>query len=257
MAGKLNAAQAGYRNWTEGGVSSLSVTSLIDGTFNRTSANWLQIYESRLAIGVVRQDTLDIRKAEDLIRLKAQVSYRGNGLFRKFNPTAATALRTQFAPGYSYDNNPFEDGRTPPVKVSDILAPATFTQSLGFSYSADWGFKQRLGVAAKETIVMLHYYRPVYGLANSQAVRFQLGAESLTEVDREIFRNVRYKTSLGLFAAFNQEELPDMLWENLVVMKVNSWLSADFELVTLYDRDIGDVLQIKEVFSIGISVLII
>ena len=99
--------------------------------------------------------------------------------------------------------------------------------------------------------------RTLYGVNASQAVRFQLGVESQTEFDREIFRNVRYKSTLGLFAAFNQEELPDMLWENLVVMKVNSWLSADFEFVTLYDRDIRDALQLKEILSIGISVLII
>lgn len=254
---KLNASQAGYHKWTEGGLNSLATTASLTGKFERTSANWRQTYESRLALGVVKQDTLDVRKAEDIIRLASQVSYRGNGLFKKYNPTAALALRTQFAPGFAYDQNPFADGRPPPVKVSDIFAPATFTQSLGFSYVADWGFKQRLGIASKETVVMLEYLRPLYGLARSQGVRFQLGIESQTAVDREIFRNVRYKSTLGLFAAFNQEELPDMLWENLVAMKVNSWLSADLEFVALYDRDIRDDVQLKEVFSIGISVMII
>lgn len=257
LTAKLNAAQAGYSKWTEGGLNSLSATTSLDGKFERTSPNWRQTHESRLAFGVLKQDTLNVRKADDIIRLASQVSYRGNGLFKKFNPTAAATIRTQFAPGFAYDQNPFGDGRRPPVKVSDIGSPATFTQSLGFSYAASWGFKQRLGIASKETLVAIEYLRPIYGLRPSQGVRFQMGIESQTSVDKEIFRNVRYKSTLGLFAAFNQEELPDMLWENLVAMKVNSWLSADFEFVALYDRDIRDDIQIKEIFSIGISFLII
>lgn len=255
LAGKLSASQARYRNWTEGGINSLASTAGITGTFQRTSADWLQTYELRLAIGVIKQDTLDLRKADDLIRLKGQVSYRGNGFFRKYNPTAAATVRTQFAPGFNYDKNPFGDGRSPPVKVSDLFSPATFTQSLGLTYHADWGFKQRFGVAAKETVVMIQQFRPLYAHAPWEAVRFQLGAESQTEIDREIFNNVQLKSTLGLFAAFNQDELPDMLWENLLVMQVNEWLSADFEIVMLFDRDISDALQIKEALSIGLSVL--
>ena len=93
LGAKLNASQAGYRNWTEGGVNSLSATAQITGKFERTSQDWRQTYESRFAVGVVKQDTLDLRKAEDLIRLKSQIAYRGNGIFRKYNPTAAAILR--------------------------------------------------------------------------------------------------------------------------------------------------------------------
>ena len=255
LAGKLSGSQAGYHNWTEGGVNSLASAALLTGTFERTSRNWLQTYEARLGIGVVKQDTLDLRKADDVIRLRSQVSYKGNGFFRKFNPTAAADVRTQFAPGFAYDKNPFPNGTELPVKVSDFFSPATFNQSLGLSYDSDWGFDQRLGIGAKETVVLIDSLQQLYG--QDGTVRFQLGLESQTQIDREVFDNVTYKSTLGLFAAFNREELPDMLWENVLVMKVNSWLSADFELVTLYDRDINDVIQVKEVISIGVSVVFI
>lgn len=254
LTSRLNGSQAGYQNWTEGGINSLAAATQLNGAFKRTSANWLQQYETRLAIGIVKQDTLSVRKAEDIIRLKGQISYTGENGFQVLSPTVAVGVRTQFAPGSSYDKNPFGDDRQPPVKVSDFFSPATFTQSLGLGYNTDAGFTQRVGVAAKETVVLIQRLRMLYGHDASEAVRFQLGLESQSELDREIFTNVRVKSSLGLFAAFNQEELPDLLWENQVIMKINSWLSAEVELVTLYDRDISDAVQIKEVFSLGISI---
>lgn len=254
LTSQLRGSQAGYQNWTEGGINSLAAATQLNSAFKRTSANWLQNYETRFAIGIVKQDTLSVRKAEDIIRLKGQISYSGENGFQVLSPTVAIGIRTQFAPGFSYDKNPFGDDRPPPVKVSDFFSPATFTQSLGLGYNTDVGFTQRVGVAAKETVVLIERLRTLYGHDASQAVRFQLGLESQTEVDREVFKNVRVKSSLGLFAAFNQEELPDLLWENQVIMQVNSWLSANLEVVTLYDRDISDAVQIKEMFSLGISI---
>lgn len=255
--GKLNASQATYRAWTEGGISSLASTAQVSLDMKRQSNEWHQAYEMRSSFGVIKQDTLNVRKAEDLIRIKGQISYSGDGRFRVISPTVAFGIRTQFAPGFSYDKNPLNNGWPLPVKVSDFFSPATFTQSLGFSYRTSWGFDQRLGVAAKEMVVLIDYLRPLYGLTPDQAIRYQLGIESHTQLDYEVVRNVRYKSSIGLFAAFNQENLPDMLWENTIVMKVNSWLSTDIEVVMLYDRDISKSLQLKEVFSIGLSIVFI
>lgn len=260
LAAKFTASQASFHNWTEGGINALSSTAQIAGDFVRQSPAWKQTYETRLSFGVIKQDREELRKSEDLIRLKAAVNYAGDGFLKQFTPTVTVGLRTQFAPGFNFEKNPFQNELSvlpPPIKVSDFFSPATFTQSLGLEYFSDWGFKQRLGVGAKETVVLIERFRFLYGLQESEMVRFQLGIEAFTEIDKEIFKNVRFKSALGLFAAFNQDELPDMLWENLMVMKVNSWLSADFEFVSLFDRDISDALQIKESFSVGIALDII
>lgn len=258
LAAKLNASQASYHNWTEGGINSLAAAALVAGDFVRRSAEWTQTYESRFSLGVVKQGALNLRKSEDVIFLRGTVNYAGEGFLNRFTPTVSAGLRTQFAPGYNFEKNPFvDDPREPPVQVSDFFSPATFTQSVGLEYASTWGFKQRLGLGAKETVVLKEGFRTLYGLERSTPVRFQVGVESHTEIDKEVFENVKFKSTLGLFAAFNQEELPDMLWENLVVMQVNKWLSADFAFVSLFDRDISDEIQMKEAFSIGISLVFI
>src|SRR5690606_10653026 len=119
------------------------------------------------------------------------------------------------------------------------------------------GLRQRLGVAMKETVVLIERFRTLYGVNPADPIRFQVGIESLTEFDKEVLENVLLKSSLGLFAAFNQEDLPDILWENVIVVKVNSWLSADLEFVTLFDRDLSDRIQLRAAVSIGFSFVII
>ena len=257
LVGTLNASQAAYENWTEGGLNIINFTTGTSGQAIRRSADWEQTYELRLAFGLVKQDTLNFRKADDVISLIATLQYLGAGFFKTFNPTLSASVRTQFAEGFNYDRDPLGAGRPLPAKVSDFFSPITFTQSVGLTYSpAEW-FRQRLALASKETVVYIPRLRPLYGLDADQGMRYEIGLESRTEVDREVFENVRLRSSLGLFASFNQTELPDLIWENLLVMKVNTWLSTNFEFVTLYDRDLSRRLQLKEVFSLGISVTLL
>ena len=264
LAGKLSGSQAAYSNWQEGGLNTLAVTAATAGEARRTTANWVHRYEARLAFGLVKQDTLDLRKAEDVLRLGAALQYRGDGFFRLFNPTVAATVRSQFAPGFNYDEVPSElqagDAAAEyelPVKVSDFLSPGVFTQSLGLTYSVDGWFTQRLGVAAKETVVLIERLGPLYGLEPGERVLAEVGVESRSEFDREIVENVRLKSSLGLFAAFNNPDLPDLLWENVLTMQVNSWLGVDLDAVFLYDRDISSELQIREVLSLGITMVLL
>lgn len=257
LVGKLSASQAGYQNWQEGGLNTLAFTVGASGTANRTTGRWQQTYDGRLAFGLIKQDTLDFRKADDIIRLGAALKYIGDGFFRTFKPTVAITARTQFASGFNFDENPFEGETELPAKVSELLSPGTFTQSLGLTYEPVEWFRQRFGVSAKETMVLEEKLRPLYGVDPDDPVRYELGLESISELDKEIIDNVRWQSKLGLFAAFNQADVPDLLWENLVIMSVNKYLSVNFEFVSLYDRDISDAVQLKEVLSLGVSVTLL
>ncbi len=257
LIGKLSASQAGYENWAEGGVNTLAFTVSLGGKASRATGRWKQTYQGRLAFGQIKQDTLAFRKADDVIRLAAAWQYAGKGFFKTFNPTLGAEVRTQFAPGFNFDKDPLERGRTPPVKVSAFLSPGTFNQSLGLTYTPVEWFTQRVGFGAKETLVLIERFRPLYGLDPDRSVRFEAGLEARTEIDKEILENVTFKSTLGLFAAFNKPDLPDALWENLIVMQVNEYLSVNFEFVTLFDRDISERAQFKEVLSLGVSLTLL
>lgn len=263
LGGKLSAAQSAYSNWTEGGINTFAFTTGLSGAAEREGDLWVQTYEARLAFGLVKQDTLELRKADDVIRLAAALQYTGGGrFFDTFRPTLAAEARTQFAAGFNYDEVPGELERPgaaqePPVQVAAFLAPGTFTETLGLTYDpADW-FTQRLGLSSKQTLVRLRRLRALYGVDPESAVRLEAGLSSMTTVDREILENVRLTSTLGLFAAFNQIGEPDVTWENVLNMQVNRFLSVDLSTTVLYDRDVSEALQLKEVLSLGVTVVFI
>lgn len=253
LIGKLAGSQAGFQNWAEGGVNTLAFSSGLDGAAERTSGGWHQKYQSRLAFGLVKQDTSDVRKAEDMIRLQATFQHLGTGSLDKFSPTVALTARSQFAAGFNYEKNPFEETKALPIKVSDFLSPGTFSQAVGMTYQHSEYLSQRLGVGGKQTVVLDEELRELYSLDADQTVRVEFGIEAYIEYQKEIFTNVNVKSTLGLFASFNKPDSPDMFWETQVGMKVNSWLQVNFEWGVLYDEDVSKNVQLKEIFSVGVS----
>lgn len=258
LAGKLSGSQVAYNNWQEGGLSTLAVTSTLDGQAVHASEHWIQTYELRLAFGLVQQDTLDVRKSDDLIRLGVGLQYRGEDFWQTFRPTVATVLRTQFASGFSYDEDPFGTDRPPPVKTSEFFAPAVFTQSIGLTYEPTPWIATRLGMAGRGTFVVEEDLRVLYDVDPERSARVEGGIESETTIDREVFTNVWYQSRLNLFQSVTRESEPlDVLWENVVTMKVNGWLNVGFEYVMLYDVNRSDAVQIKEVLSVGVAFVLL
>lgn len=254
LEGNLSGSQASYRNWAEGGINTLAFSSSLQGAAAHTSGPWHQDHEMRLSLGYLKSNGREFRKSDDLIRLDASLVYRGgHGLLRRLNPTAAANVRTQFAPGFDYSENPYGDGREPPVRISQFMAPGTFTQSLGLVYDElDW-LTQRFGLGGKQTWVRVRQFRPLYGLDRDEPVRWEIGLEARTELDVEVIENTRFRSTLGLFKSFGAAELPDLLWENLLTVRANRWLTTNLELVLLYDEDVSRQLQVKQVLSLGVS----
>ncbi len=253
IIGRLAASQTGSQNWVDGGANVLTSTLALESKIVHLANKWTQTHETKFALGALKQDTLAFRKATDEIRIRSSFEYKGEGIFQKIKPTIASDIRTQFTTGYNYQKNPFEGEDQVPARVSNFFAPATFVQTLGFTYSKKEAFKQRLGVGAKQTVVGVEKIRQLHNMDPDQSVRFELGVESRTNIEGELFENVHLKSSLGFFAAFNKPDLPDLLWENEVSMRVNKWLGFRFEFKALYDRDVTTELQLQEALSLGMT----
>ena len=246
----LAGSQASYDNWVEGGINSLAFTASLNGDASRTTESWITKHEARFALGSLKQDTLEFRKADDLIQLSSTFQYKNDTNFAKWNPTASFTLRTQFADGFDY-------GTSPETKVSQFFSPAILTQTLGFTYQPEEWFSWLIGIAAKETVVGVESLRPNFGNDLDETVRLESGFDSTMKLNRDVFENVNLKSSLAIFGAFNNIDKPDVRWENLVTMSVNSWLTVNFEFVTFYDLDLSDQVQLKQVLSTGVSLSIL
>ena len=256
LAASLAGSQSAFSNWQEGGINALSATSALEGAFSRLNGKVRQDHEMRFAFGILKQDTLDVRKAEDQIRLASAVLYNAAG---PFEPTFSADLRTQFAAGFDY--NP-DAAKYPtqtlvpgdPLKVSDFFAPAFLTQSLGVTWDPKPYARARLGLGLKETVVGIRRLRPVYGNRLDQAVRVEAGIDALLRFQKEVFENVSFRSRISSFYAFQGfDEAPDVLWENGLVMTVNKLLNVTIEGALLYDADVSDDVQLKQVLQVGIA----
>lgn len=253
LTAHVSGTQAGFQNWAEGGVNTLALSLGLDGQSAKDYGAWAQKHTYRLSFGLVKQDTLDFRKAEDLIRFASTFMYAGNGMFNVLNPVFAVTGRSQFAAGFNFEKDPFGEGRPTPVRVSEFMSPATLTQSLGLSWKPTEWISQRIGIAGKETIVLEEGLRTLYGLESDKSTRFELGLDAFTDFEKEIVPNVVYESQFGMFVGFNSLENPDVIWENAVNMKVNAWLGVNLEWTVLYDNDVSSQAQLKEVFAVTVS----
>lgn len=251
LTSRLSVSQAAYKDWQEGGLNTLAFTTSLDGATEHIGDRWVQAYDMKLAIGYLNQEGREIRKSEDRIRLQANLQYNGDDFFRRFSPTIAADLRTQFASGFDYEEDP-------PVETSSFFAPATLTQSLGLTYDPYESLALRLGVASKQTVVTEEDFRRFYGVAEDNLVRAEAGGQFAAALDQRLSENIRYRSQLDVFFAVNQlENPPDVIWENVINMEVNNWITTDLEFVALYDKDTTDAIQLKEVISVGMSFTIL
>lgn len=250
--------QSAYSNWQEGGVSALAATGAVDGQFDRVVGRVLTTQALRLAFGVLRQDTLDVRKALDVARYEATAELASDNPVR---PSAAVSVRSQFAAGFDYAPTPERYPTLPVVpgqelKVSDAASPLVLTQSFGLAYRPGGGFVARAGLGLKETVVAIARLRPVYGNAPDQALRLEAGLDAEAAYEREVMDNVTVRSRLVTFQGFGQigQEAPDALWENGLVLKVNDLVDVTIDATALYDADVVRDVQLRQALSVGLSV---
>lgn len=247
--GVISFSQVGFQRWHDGGISSFTLGAGIRAQAEKSVGENHQSHELRLTFGVVKQGTLDLRKSDDLIHLRSAFTFHGVPVLGRLSPAVTMDARSQFADGFEYNK---EDADLAAEWISGFLSPATLTQSLGLDYAANHWLNLRLGIAAKETIVIHRSLRSRYNLSQEKALRWQMGISGLFIFERTLFANVDVTSTLTLFLAFNQPS-PDTIWETLLSMKVNSWLQVNMEYTALYDRDLSPYIQQKQSLAVGVS----
>ena len=249
-SGKVAFTQAGFYRWHDGGVSALALSVGVNGEAERLGTSWHQRHEVHLRYGLVKQNDVDLRKAEDVIHAHFAFTNQGRALFGLLEPTLTVDLRSQFASGFNYKK---VDDQGVAARISGPLSPAIFIESVGMGYSPVAAIETQLGIAAKQTLVTDPDLRSRYKVKADRAIRSELGINLQVMVEFSPFENVRVDHRLQLFASFNQPDRPDLLSETMVAMTVNRWLQVNLEYVAKLDRDVSRSVQMKEVVSLAVA----
>ena len=135
------------------------------------------------------------------------------------------------------------------------MDPFYLTEALGFIYDRIPNFSTRLGIGMKQTFTdqFNQYSDDPETLNEIEKFKNETGIESVTEYKWEFLENMAYLTSLRLFGTFDDLSVWDVRWDNLIVAKVNDYISVSFNVQLIYDEDESIQRQLKEALQLGIS----
>ena len=270
----INFAQSSFTNWAAGGQSALNWQSALyyEICYDNGNFKWDNTLNAALGYSYFDFKKKPI-KTDDMIEF---TSLAGLMATEQLNYSLELAFRSQFAKGYKYDVDSTQ-------YISKFLAPAYVSLGLGMEWTPNEHFSLNFApITGRLTIVNDDYLASIgsFGVNNldpndttvhakSDKVSFEFGARLTAKLAYTLFENVDYMTKLELFSNYlNHPERIDVDWQNLFVLKVNSWLNCNLGTHLIYDYDIpfydldpetglyvldkNSKIQFKEVLSIGL-----
>lgn len=250
----LNGSQSAYSNWSRGGVNNLSVvgSSELIALYRQNSFSYG--FRLRTQYGQSRIQDEGTRKTDDRISLRNRFLYDlGGEDDLDFSLYANINFETQFGNGFDYGAG--EDDSD--VLISRFMAPAYFTQNVGIAYIPDDSFSIETGIGLKQTIVRDTELSTRYGLDPGDQFFNEAGFTFGMNYEQEIFENVAYSGYVETFSNLNRSlSRTDVYWSNQLVGRINSFLNMTFRFELMYDDDFSEEVQISQVLSAGISIIL-
>ena len=254
----LNLNQSQFSgNWKAGGVNSLGFTTLLNfkANYQKDKVSWDSEFD--FLYGMVNNAGQGYRKTLD--RIYFDTKY-GHALSSKWNMYVALNFQMQFAKGYKYLEG--KVNRDSATLISDFLAPAFITTSIGFQYQPSPAFKVRISPFSPRITIVKDPTRLTktvaerpYGVDSTKIVRYEwLAAQILAEFNKDLAPNFNLKFRYLMFANYehlNLKEIDHRL-DVLLTAKVSRFINASLTGILLYDYDQDSGLQFREAFSLGI-----
>ena len=199
-----------------------------------------------------------IRKNDDRIDLVSKYNYSIN---KKTTVGSLFNLRTQFFNGYSYST-------TGKVYASGFMSPGYVLTSLGVDYkpkkemslflsplTSRWVFVRNDSLASKAS----------YGVDTGKNVINQLGAFATLNYQKELVKNISYKSRLDMFSNYKKNPWNiDVYMTNIIAVKIFKMLSFNWSFDVIYDDDTrifgenkdAPALQLKSIVGAGFQLRI-
>ncbi|MEP2773396.1 MAG: DUF3078 domain-containing protein [Fulvivirga sp.] len=250
--------QVGVSNWAGGGQNSLSYGMEANLFANKQAK--LHTWENGLqaGYGLIKQGDQETRKNNDVLIVTSKY---GRFITKKWQLSGGVDFRTQFDDGFDYEGA--SDGTD--TLISTFMAPGYLSPYVGATYKPKKSVSMTIApVMGKFTFVLDDRLSELgaYGVDPGSKVRSQVGASFNGSYQKEIMQNVNLKTSLLLFAAYNDISHVDVNFDLFLNFKVNEFITTNFSVQAIYDDDIdiededgnvGPRLQLRNILNVGIT----
>lgn len=240
----LGISQVAFSNWVKGGENSIAWALIGDFSLNREDKPWIFKNQIKAQYGRAKIGEGTYRTTVNDLYIENLASY---DLGWAVSPFASNAIRTQVSKGYDYKI-------TTSPNISDFFDPGYITQTIGFTYDKYENIVTRFGIAFQEVITnKFTQYSDKKDTPEIEKFRFETGIESVTDLEYTVDTNLKWKSKFRLFSRFESLDVWDVLWDNTVTGKVNTWLSVNFSFILLYEKAQSLKTQMKEGLQVGIT----
>jgi hypothetical protein len=255
----FNFSQISLSNWAAGGTESFSFNSYLNLFARYKSPDGNVTWENTLDLGFgkIKQADKPTVKSDDKIDFSTKFGRRAS---EKWFYSSLFNFRTQMAPGYKKPEDP---------KISDFLAPAFISISLGMDHKFDENLNFYLSpLAGKITLVYDDELTSNYGVEDGENVKYEFGGFVRVQFRATLMENITVTSRLELFSNYADKPLNfDVNSDTRINMQVNRYISANLLLQMMYDENTrvnvfengvlvgttGPRVQIKQVFGLGFS----
>ena len=245
----INLNQGALSNWVAGGEQNVFG---INGIFNYT-VNYKDdknIWDNYFDIALGFQNATSFkkfRKIDDRIDITSKY---GRRMTQKWYYGILFNINTQALPGYNYSTDP-------PTKISGFLTPGKILLSPGFDFRPNDNFSLFISPATvrwvlKRDEAFLNVAK--FGVDSAKKVNVEIGAFMTAKYKVAITKWATYTGRLDLFSNYRRNpENIDVLMNNLLTMNFTKNFATNLSVDLLYDHDVLQKLQLKEILGIGLT----
>jgi len=245
----FNLNQGALRNWAAGGEdNTLGVNSVLNYTLSYKNGRhtWDNYFD--LAIGFQNATSYNrFRKMDDRIDITTKYGYQ---LAPKWFAAFLANFNTQSLAGYNYTD-------TLDTKISNFLAPGKVLLSLGIDFRPNKDLSIFISPITTRWILKRDndfYLEEKFGVPAYKRSYNEVGAYFTAKYNKAITKWATYTGRLDLFSNYKRNpQNVDVFFTNLLSMKFNKWLGTNVSLDMIYDDDVIQKLQLKEILGLGIT----
>lgn len=245
----LNLNQGALSNWVAGGEENVFG---VNGIFNY-SINYKgdrNIWDNYFDIALGFQNATSFkkfRKIDDRIDITSKY---GRMLSKKWYYGILFNFNSQALPGYNYATDP-------PTKISSFLTPGKIILSPGFDFRPNDKFSVFMSPATVRWVLKRgedFYNISKFGVDSAKKVNTEIGAFVTAKYKVAITKWATYTGRLDLFSNYRRNPHNiDVLMNNLLTMNFTKNFATNLSVDLLYDDDVLQKLQLKEILGIGLT----
>ena len=262
--------QAAFNHeWTGGGTSNYAgnISLTYDFNYKMDKISWNNKILADYGITKNRDDKYS-RKTNDRLEFNSilgrqiKESNWYKSLFLNF--------KTQFAPGYEFNEDLDQEDEGYRTETTHILSPAYIQFGPGMLWKKSDNLYVNISPATAKFILVDKDFTAVdesvpgaldaynenkyFGVDANETSRFEFGASLSAYAKFDIMANISAENILNLYSNYLEDpQNVDIDYTFNLVMKVNKYISSNFTLQAIYDDNAVQGFQIREALGIGLT----